>query len=138
VKGRIALLLSCVLAACADGYPSGNEPGGLKTPQDRVEVLQKLVRDAETQVRTLSLNSPCVLTVQWKDHGAIKYDVLRLDTVVDTDPTSRHFVVFLEHAGEAASPLFLSTPVWAEMTIARTQVNQLRADCAEWRQPRQD
>ena len=134
MRGRVAALLACVLVGCADGYPSGNEPGGHKTPQDRVAELQKLVRSGETQVRTLTLKSPCVLTVDWKDHAPSQYDVLRLDTAVDTDEAKR-FVVLLRPAGEAASPLFLSTPVWAEMTIARTQVNQLRADCAEWRGP---
>lgn len=136
MKRLVAALLACVLAACADGYPSGNEPGGHKTPQERVAVLQELVRGADTQVRALSLTSPCLLTVRWKAHDPSRYDLLRLDTVVDTDEATRNFVVFLRHAGDAASPLFLSTPVWAEMTVARSEVNQLRADCAEWKRPR--
>jgi hypothetical protein len=129
-----AIVLPFAIGACAEGYPGASEPERRRTPAERVESLQRLARSGDSEVKSVSLRTPCVVSVAWKNGPAREYGVLGLTTIVDTDEASKHFTVFLRHdQDQAPSPLFLSTPEWATMAMARSELNQLRADCVEWK-----
>ena len=75
--------------------------------------------------------------MEWEAHQQVEYALLALETVVDTDPATGHFVVHLQpQGGGTGSALLLATPDWAEMTMVRSDLNQLRAHCAGSLEPR--
>lgn len=129
VRTFLALVFLGTIAGCGEGYPSGDERR-LLTAAERLQLVRTRLEGNETEVHSIALLTPCTLRVKWKDQQETRFDLLQLETVVDTTP-SGDFVVFLKRTGSNEhSPLFFSTPDWALMTMVRSDLNQLRGHCA--------
>ena len=121
-----------LLAGCGQGYPTDTQVNRNPSAEDRIAAIGRLIAAHRSQARSVALPSPCVLAVRWKDRAADEYPLIDLRTAVDTDPASGEFVVHLQRQGGAASPLLLATSDWAATAMLRSEINLLRADCADW------
>jgi hypothetical protein len=132
----LTLLLLALAAGCGEGYPTGDPAETPLTPADRVERVSRKLAANETEVRSVALVQPCLLDVHWKASEATEVALPDLEVVIDTDTASGNFIVFLKSkASGAVSPLFISTADWADMTMVRSDLDQLRAACAEAQPP---
>lgn len=131
----LAAVLCVAGAACGQGYPSDAPPQRPPTPQERVEIVRRVVGANPSEIRSIVLADPCTLEVRWKNQARSVHPVLDLDPTVESDPATKHFRVTLvdRRTGER-SPLVVATPDWAEMVQVRGELNQLRAECARWRE----
>lgn len=127
---------AALLSACDE---VSHPPPGLaeqRTPQQRIALVNRTLggRDGEAQ---LLLQTPCSLIVQWSSRDPDEYPVMVMETALDTDRETSEYLVFLRRRDvPQPAALLMATPDWQKMTLVRSELSQLRADCVAWEQKR--
>ena len=136
----LLLALACGAAACSDGYPTEDLVDGLVMDgKARVVHLNQVLDQALTShVEQLLLPKLCLLRVVWHDERpALDYSLMQLLVTVKSDPMSGKSQLLIRPNRDSAqtAQVLFSTDDWVDLATFRSQMNLLRAACANSQNP---
>lgn len=121
-------------AGCSEGYPTaGVDPSRPMSAPERLALVKERLDGNQSDALVLWLPAPCTLAVRWKPpHPPAQYSLDRLQLQVRSEGAPGRFVASLHEgaAGTSELPTLLATQSWVDLTVVRSQLQQLRAGCA--------
>ena len=131
-----SLVLCCAAAACSDGYPTEDLVDDVVMDgSERVarlnEVLSSTVKSHADQ---LLLANRCLLRVIWtSDRPSLNYPLMQLVLTVKSDKSTGETALLIRpsRSSDQAALVLFSTDDWVDLATFRSQMNLLRASCAD-------
>ena len=136
LAASLSLTLCCAATGCSDGYPTEDLVDGFTMDgSERVARLNEvLANTVKSHADQLILANRCLLRVIWDPASqTVDYPLMHLMLTVKSDPSTGETDLLIQQSRAAGpAPLVLfTTDDWVDLATFRSQMNQLRASCAD-------